>query len=68
MRNRLCHFVNVDNSRKDSRCIMKRYVLAILLALMLPGATWGKTPDFVPRESIALVFSSTVHGELEPCG
>ncbi len=68
MRSHPGHFVNLNNSGKDSRCIMKRYVLAILLALMLPGATWGKTPDFVPRESIALVFSSTVHGELEPCG
>ncbi len=48
--------------------IMKKYVLAIFLAVMFPGAAWGEIPPSVPRESIALVFSSTVHGELEPCG
>jgi hypothetical protein len=29
---------------------------------------WGKTPTFVPARSVALVFSSTIHGEVEPCG
>lgn len=47
---------------------MKKYLLAILLAFTFPVTIWGKTPTFVPQETIALVFSSNVHGELEPCG
>ena len=48
--------------------IMKKYLLVTLLTLIFPVAIWGKTPTFVDQETIALVFSSNVHGELEPCG
>jgi len=47
---------------------MKKYLLVTLLALIFPATIWGKAPTFVPQETIALVFSSNVHGELEPCG
>jgi hypothetical protein len=47
---------------------MKKYLLVILLILFFPVTIWGKTPTFVPQGAIALVFSSNVHGELEPCG
>jgi hypothetical protein len=47
---------------------MKKYLLIILLIFFFPVTIWGETPTFVPQRTIALVFSSTVHGELEPCG
>jgi hypothetical protein len=47
---------------------MKKYFLVILLAFLFPVTIWGKTPTFVPQETVSLVFSSNVHGELEPCG
>jgi hypothetical protein len=47
---------------------MKKYLLVILWAFLFPVTIWGKAPPFVPQETIALVFSSNVHGELEPCG
>jgi len=47
---------------------MKKYPWVILLAFLLPVTTWGKIPTVVPQETIALVFSSNIHGELEPCG
>jgi hypothetical protein len=47
---------------------MKRYLWAIILIFFFPGTIWGKTPTFVPESTISLVFSSNVHGELEPCG
>jgi hypothetical protein len=48
--------------------IMKKYLLVLLLAFLFPVPIWGKTPAFVPQGTIALVFSSNVHGEIEPCG
>jgi hypothetical protein len=49
--------------------IMKKYFWITLLALIFfPVTGWGKTPTFNPQETISLVFSSNVHGELEPCG
>ena len=48
--------------------VMKKYLLLTLLAFLFPAAIWAKTPTIVPQEAIALVFSSNVHGELEPCG
>jgi len=47
---------------------MKKYFLVTLLVFIFPVTIWGKTPAFVPKETITLVFSSNVHGELEPCG
>jgi hypothetical protein len=47
---------------------MKKYILVILLIFFFPVTIWGKTPASVPQGTIALVFSSNVHGELEPCG
>ena len=47
---------------------MKEFLLVILLVFILPIPIWAQTPTFVPRESIAVVFSSTVQGEVEPCG
>ncbi|MBP1720352.1 MAG: hypothetical protein H6Q43_3790 [Deltaproteobacteria bacterium] len=58
-----------DNRGKIFRGrIMKKYILVTIFALIFPVTIWGKTPTFVPQETIALVFSSNVHGELEPCG
>ena len=48
--------------------IMKKYLLIILLVLIFPLTIWGKAPTFVPQRTVALVFSSTVNGEVEPCG
>jgi hypothetical protein len=47
---------------------MKKYLLVTLLAFLFPAAIWAQTLTLVPQETISLVFSSTVHGELEPCG
>jgi hypothetical protein len=48
---------------------MKKYFWITLLALIFfPVTGWGKISTFVPQETISLVFSSNVHGELEPCG
>jgi hypothetical protein len=47
---------------------MKKSFLVILLIFFFPVTIWGKTPTSVPQGTIALVFSSNVHGELEPCG
>jgi hypothetical protein len=47
---------------------MKKYLWITFLALFFPVTTWGKTPAFIPQETISLVFSSNVNGELEPCG
>jgi hypothetical protein len=47
---------------------MKKFILVILLISFFPVIIWGKAPASVPQETIALVFSSNVHGELEPCG
>ena len=47
---------------------MKKYFLVTLLAFLFPATIWAKTLTFVPQETIALVFSSNLHGELEPCG
>ena len=47
---------------------MKKCLLVILLVFIFPIPTWGTPPTFVPQESIAVVFSSTVQGEVEPCG
>ncbi len=47
---------------------MKKFFLLILLVFFFPSTIWGKTPAFIPQRTIGLVFSSNVHGELEPCG
>lgn len=47
---------------------MQKYLLATLLLLVFPFSLWGQTPAFDPNRSIALVFSSSVSGEVEPCG
>jgi len=47
---------------------MKKSLLAILLILALPSLLWGKSSILKLDQSISLVFSSTVHGEVEPCG
>jgi hypothetical protein len=48
---------------------MKKYFwITLLVLIFFPVTGWGKTPTFVPQETISLVFSSNVHGELEPCG
>ena len=50
------------------RCVMRKFLLGILPLLIFPTYLWGKTPSFIPAQSVALVFSSNVHGEVEPCG
>jgi len=47
---------------------VQKYLLATLLLLVFPLSLWGQTPTFDPDRSIALVFSSSVSGEVEPCG
>jgi hypothetical protein len=47
---------------------MKKYLLLILLIFFFPVTIWGKVPAFIPDQSVALVFSSTIQGEVEPCG
>jgi hypothetical protein len=48
--------------------LVHKYLLATLLILVFPLSLWGQTPAFDPNRSIALVFSSSVSGEIEPCG
>ena len=50
------------------RCSMRKFLLGILLLLIFPPSLWGKAPSFSPAQTIALVFSSNIHGEVEPCG
>ena len=50
------------------RSLTRKFLLGISLFLIFPTYLWGKAPTFVPARSIALVFSSTVYGEIEPCG
>ncbi len=47
---------------------MRKYILLILFLFIFPFPLLGKTPEFVPERTIALMFSSNVYGELEPCG
>ena len=47
---------------------MKKLLLGILLLMVSPPFLWGKTPTFIPAQTVALVFSSNIHGEVEPCG
>lgn len=47
---------------------MKKYLLLILCFFICPLPAMGKIPAFVPERTVALVFSSNIHGELEPCG
>ena len=45
---------------------MRKFLLGILPLLIFPTYLWGKTPSFIPAQSVALVFSSNVHGEAIP--
>ncbi len=51
---------------------MKRVLVLLGIALLLGFSTylWGKTspPTFIPAKTVAVVFSSTIQGEVEPCG
>jgi len=47
---------------------VRKYLLVTLLILVFPLSLWGQTPTFDPKRTIALVFSSSVYGEVEPCG
>ena len=47
---------------------MQKYLLVMLLIFVFPLSLWGQSPVFDPNRSIALVFSSSVSGEIEPCG
>jgi len=47
---------------------VQKFLLATLLILVFPLSLWGQIPAFDPNRSIALVFSSSVSGEVEPCG
>jgi len=39
-----------------------------LAAANIPPVSLGKTPTFIPAQTVALVFSSNIHGEIESCG
>jgi len=47
---------------------LQKYLLAAFLVLVFPLSLWGQTPTFDASRVIALVFSSSVSGEVEPCG
>jgi hypothetical protein len=47
---------------------LKKSLLGILLIIIFPLSLWGQSPTFNSDRSIVLVFSSNVHGEVEPCG
>lgn len=47
---------------------MRKFLLGILLLLICPPSLWGKAPTFTSAQTVALVFSSNIHGEVEPCG
>jgi hypothetical protein len=52
----------------DEGMIMKKILFAALFAFILPASLWGKPPAFSPERTVTLVFSSSIHGEVEPCG
>ena len=47
---------------------MKKFLFGFLLVLISSTPLWGKAPEFIPSQSVALVFSSSTQGEVEPCG
>jgi hypothetical protein len=47
---------------------MRKFLPGILLFLIFPPPLFGKAPSFTPTQTVALVFSSNIHGEVEPCG
>ena len=47
---------------------MQKYLLGVLLILIFPYSLWGQPTELDAERSIALVFSSNVYGEVEPCG
>ena len=47
---------------------MKNVLIGTLMLCFFPGLLWGQSPALPPGEAITLVFSSSVHGEFEPCG
>ena len=51
-----------------ARYSMKKFLIGFLLILISSTYLWGKVPEFIPSQSLALVFSSNSHGEVEPCG
>ncbi len=47
---------------------MKKFLIPVFLGmLILPLPARGEAPDFNPN-SVAVIFSSNVQGEIEPCG
>ncbi len=47
---------------------MKNLLFAILMIMAFPPLLWGQYPLLKSEPDVALVFSSTVQGEVEPCG
>jgi len=47
---------------------MKNLPLAILMIMAFPPLLRGQSPLPKSEPDVALVFSSTVQGEVEPCG
>jgi len=47
---------------------VKNLLLAILMIMAFPHLLWGQYPLPKSEPDVALVFSSTVQGEVEPCG
>ncbi len=47
---------------------MKNLLLGILIILTFPLPLWGQPPTLKPGEGVAVVFSSNIQGEVEPCG
>ncbi|MBI5967149.1 MAG: hypothetical protein HY882_04735 [Deltaproteobacteria bacterium] len=47
---------------------MRKYLSSTLLILIFSFSLWAQSPALNSDQSIALVFSSNVHGEVEPCG
>lgn len=49
---------------------MRSLLLGILMIMAIPPSLWGQ-PAPAPaksRHALSLVFSSNLHGEVEPCG
>jgi hypothetical protein len=52
----------------SSEEVLLKNLVGILLILIFPLAVWGQPAAFNYEKATALIFSSNVHGEIEPCG
>jgi len=43
-------------------------LLVIAILFFVPFSVWSNSPEVKPDRIVALIFSSNVYGEIEPCG